>query len=425
MRAAFGWLLVLGIAAACGGDDAEPAPSKPAADAGAPEPAADGGMQTPGVSSEAGRGALVPPEGSVIGDFRWNLPPGFPLPVVPAGNPMSTAKVALGRRLFYDKRLSGNHTQSCATCHQQSLAFTDGRATGLGSTGEAHPRGPMSLVNIAYSASLTWANPLFAVGVLPEPLERQSELPMYGDAPVELGLKSQTQIEERLRGVAEYQPWFKDAFPDVAKPITAQNISRAIAAFQRTIISGRSPFDRYRTDGDESAISESAKRGYELFNSEELECFHCHEGFNMSDHVHWQGKPGLEMHYHNTGLYNVDGKGAYPEPNTGVYNVTMEPKDMGAFKAPTLRNIALTAPYMHDGTVETLSDVLDHYAAGGRTIRSGPNAGAGKNNPLRDKLLRGFKITEEQRADLIEFLKSLTDEELLKDPMLSDPWAED
>jgi cytochrome c peroxidase len=412
-----GMALLLGAAAACGGDSA--AQPAGAADAGAPDSAADGGKPM------SARGALVPPEGSIIGDFRWNLPAGFPLPVVPAGNPMSTAKVALGRRLFYDKRLSGNATQSCGTCHKQELAFTDGRATGLGSTGQAHPRGPMSLVNVAYASSLTWANPLFAFGVMAEPLERQSELPMYGDSPVELGIKSQTQIEERLRNVAEYGPWFEEAFPQQAEPITAQNISRAIAAFERTLISGRSPFDRYLNARDEDAISESAKRGYELFNSEELECFHCHEGFNMSDHVHWQGKPSVEVHFHNTGLYNVDGKGAYPEPNTGVYNVTMEPKDMGAFKAPTLRNIALTAPYMHDGSVSTLSEVLDHYAAGGRTLRSGVNAGAGKNNPLKDKLLRGFKLTEEQRADVIAFLMSLTDEQLLQDETLSDPWTDD
>ena len=190
------------------------------------------------------------------------------------------------------------------------------------------------------------------------------------------------------------------------------------------MISGRAPFDRFRTDGDASAISESAKRGYELFNSEELECFHCHEGFNMSDHVHWEGKPAIEVRYHNTGLYNVDGKGAYPAPNTGVFNVTMDPKDMGFFKAPTLRNIALTAPYMHDGTVATLSEALDHYAAGGRTLRTGPNAGAGKNNPFKDKLLRGFTLGDDQRADLIAFLESLTDEALVHDAALANPWGE-
>ena len=385
----------------------------------AAQPAADGG----GVAADGGASdALVPPEGSVIGDFRWNLPAGFPLPVVPRDNPMSVPKVALGRRLFYDTRLSGNGTQSCASCHQQRLAFTDGRATGLGSTGEAHPRGPMSIVNVAYSTSLTWGNPLFAIGTLPEPLERQSLMPLFGDAPVELGLSDQTQIEERLRAIEEYQTWFTEAFPDEAEPITTQNLTRALAAFERTLISGRSPFDRYRTQRDESALSESAKRGYELFNSEELECFHCHEGFNMSDHVHWEGKPTVEAHYHNTGLYNVDGKGAYPAPNTGVYDVTMDPKDMGMFKAPSLRNIAVTAPYMHDGSVATLSEVLDHYAAGGRTIKSGPNAGAGKNNPMKDKLLRGFKLSDEQRADVIAFLESLTDETFLTDPELSDPW---
>ncbi|MET0391346.1 MAG: MbnH family di-heme enzyme [Polyangiales bacterium] len=365
-----------------------------------------------------------PTDGSTVGDFRWNLPPGFPVPVIPENNPMSPEKVELGRRLFYDKRLSDNETQSCASCHVQSQAFTDGRATGLGSTGEAHPRGAMALVNLAYSTSLTWANPLFAMGVMDEPLERQSELPMYGDAPIELGLKSQTQIETRLQEAAEYREWFSAAFPEQDEPITAQNVARSLAAFERVLISGHSPYDRFAYEGDESALNDSAQRGYELFFGERLECFHCHAGFNFSDHVHYKGKPEIQKPYHNTGLYNIDGKGAYPAPNTGTFDVTQEPEQMGAFKAPTLRNIAVTAPYMHDGSIATLSEVLDHYSAGGRTIAKGEkNAGVGRNNPLKDPLVRGFTLTEQERADVIAFLESLTDEEFLKNPAFSDPWT--
>jgi cytochrome c peroxidase len=353
--------------------------------------------------------------------FHWNLPPGFPAPVVPRDNPMTEAKVELGRRLFYDKRLSGNESQSCASCHKQALAFSDGRATALGSTGELHPRGSMSLVNLAYSASLTWSNPLFAIGVLPEPLERQTQLPLYGDAPVELGLKAQSQPVQRLAEVELYRERFAAAFPDEPEPINASNIGRALAAFERVLISGDSAYDRY-LHGDDAALSGAQKRGQALFAGERLQCAQCHSGFNLSEHVHWQGKSQIELRYRNTGLYNIDGAGAYPAPNTGTFDVTMEPSDMGKFKVPTLRNIALTAPYMHDGSITSLSEVIDHYAAGGRTIASGPNRGVGRDNPLKDPLIHGFELTNDERRDLLAFLESLTDSAFIANPAFADPW---
>jgi cytochrome c peroxidase len=336
------------------------------------------------------------------------LPAGFSEPAVPADNPMSASKIELGRHLFYDLRLSDNQSQSCASCHRQDLAFTDGRATALGSTGHAHPRGAMSLANVAYAASLTWANPLFAEGVLPEPLERQSSLPIYGDAPVELGITSSAQLEARLHAVPEYRLGFLAAFPEEREPITAANVARALAAFERVIISGRSAYDRFVHEHDDTTLTPSARRGYGLFASERLGCTHCHGGFDLSDHV----RDGSPPRYHNTGLYDLDGKGSYPKPNTGVYAVTREPADMGRFKAPTLRNIAVTAPYMHDGSIATLSEVLDHYAAAGRS----------RDNPLKDALIRGFTLEAGERADLLEFFDSLTDEEFLHDPTLADPW---
>lgn len=368
-------------------------------------------------------GELAPPPGSVVGDFRWSLPKGFPLPVVPEDNPMSTAKVELGRHLFYDKRLSSNETQSCASCHKQELAFTDGRATGLGSTGEAHPRGPMAIVNLAYAPSLTWSSVKFSLEQTQSPLEQQTTAPLYGIEPIELGLANPAMSEERLRGIPEYADWFNGAFPDEQDPINASNMSKAIAAFERTLLSGNSAYDRYMA-GDDAALDESQLRGYELFNGEKLECFHCHSQFNLTDNVHWQGKSELELRYHNTGLYNIDGKGAYPEPNTGLYGETHNPRHMGMFKAPTLRNVAVTAPYMHDGSIKSLSEVLDHYAAGGRTIKEGPHAGIGSKSPLKDTLMRGFKLSEQERADVIAFLESLTDEEFLTNPAFADPWLE-
>ncbi|MEQ1908350.1 MAG: MbnH family di-heme enzyme [Vicinamibacterales bacterium] len=349
--------------------------------------------------------------------FQWNLPKGFPTPRVPADNPMTAEKVELGRRLFYDTRLSVNGTQACATCHKQALAFTDGRATGLGATGEAHTRGPMSLTNVAYSPVLTWGNPLMTS------LERQALVPMVGENPVELGLAGhEHDLFERLRTVPEYQTLFPRSFPNDADPISLQNIAKAIAAFERTIISGRSAYDRYQYGGDQQAISDAAKRGEELFFGEKTECFHCHGGFNLTETVDFAGKSELEVEFHNTGLYNIGRTGAYPTGNTGVHTVTGKPEDMGRFRAPSLRNVAVTAPYMHDGSIPTLETVLDHYAAGGRTIAAGAHAGVGADSPLRSGFVRGFTMSAQERSDLIAFLQSLTDQSFLTDPRLADPW---
>ncbi|WP_437686266.1 MbnH family di-heme enzyme [Sorangium sp. So ce176] len=357
--------------------------------------------------------------GGSEGAFDWGLPPGFPVPKVPQDNPMSAAKVELGRRLFYDRRLSGNGTYSCGSCHLQELAFTDGLGSAKGSTGEMHSRGSMSLANVAYLTTLTWGNPLL------DSLEEQALLPMFGETPVELGLAGREQeLFERLRDEPLYSELFPQAFPGDDDPIRLANITKAIGAFERSLISYRSPYDLYRYGGDPSGMSASALRGMDLFFSERLECFHCHGGFNLSDSVQHDGTTFTEVMFHNTGLYNIGGTGAYPEGNAGVYDVSGVEADMGRFRAPTLRNIALTAPYMHDGSVETLAEVLDHYAAGGRTIASGPNAGVGSENRFKSELIRGFDLTAEEKADVIDFLKSLTDDEFLTDPRHADPWAE-
>jgi cytochrome c peroxidase len=350
------------------------------------------------------------------GDFGWSLPPGFPEPIVPEDNAMTWPKVALGRHLFYDERLSKNETTSCATCHRQALAFTDARPAALGSTGQSHTRGSMSLANVAYATTLTWGHPYLTE------LERQAAVPLFGENPVELGWTSEAELEARLASIAEYDALFAAAFPDDAAPISVGNAGRALASFERTLISGRSPYDRWAYDADDNAISESARRGFELFYSEKLECFHCHLGFNLSDQVSYRGRAFPETPFHNTGLYNVDGQGAFPASSPGVYELTQEPADMGKFKAPTLRNIAVTAPYMHDGSIATLSEVLDHYAAGGRTIASGPNAGVGSDSPLRSELIRGFELSEQERIDVLAFLQSLTDDAFLTNPAYADPW---
>lgn len=330
---------------------------------------------------------------------------------------MSAEKVVLGRHLFYDTRLSGTGDFSCASCHEQRLAFTDGRARARGATGVLHPRSSMGLANVAYSPVLTWANPLM------RSLETQAIVPMFGETPVELGLSGQErQLLTRIGDDPRYQRMFAAAFPGGPSLVTLDRIVQAIAAFERTLISGRSPYDRYKA-GDARAISAAAKRGEALFFSEKTECFHCHGGFNFTGTTDYVGKGFAEIEFHNTALYNIDGAGAYPVPNTGVHEVTGNPDDMGRFKAPSLRNVAVTAPYMHDGSIATLDGVLDHYDAGGRTIRHGPNAGVGAASPLRSEFIKRIGFTPRERQDLLAFLRALTDEQFLTDPQFSNPWS--
>jgi cytochrome c peroxidase len=348
----------------------------------------------------------------VPGVYGWQLPAWLPPPPVPADNPMSVSKVTLGRYLFYDRRLSGNGKQSCASCHQQDKAFTDGAAQSVGSTGQRHPRGSMSLVNVGYAVTLTWSDPTTRL------LEDQMLVPMYGDHPIELGLDRGNKWMRAIEQDRSYRPMFSSAFP--GEIISATNVVKAIAAFQRSIVSVRSPYDRYHFGRDDTAVPDAAKRGEVLFFSPRVGCFACHGGSHFSLDMGREGFLPPPV-FHNTGLYNLAGPYSYPETNLGLYESTRNPGDVGKFKPPTLRNIAVTAPYMHDGSIATLEDAIDHYSAGGRTIATGPYAGIGRDNPNKSTPLRGFPLTPADRADLIEFLRSLTDTELLRDPRFSDP----
>lgn len=349
------------------------------------------------------------------GGYAWQLPAGFPRPVVPADNPMSEAKVELGRHLFYEKALSREETFSCASCHLQSLAFTDGKAQAVGVTGEVHPRGAQSLVNVGYASVLTWENNLF------ESLEVQARVPLFGDEPVELGMRGQEDLlVARLQADAEYTTRFEAAFPDDAPAVSLKNVLAALASFERAIISIDSPFDRY-SRGEDEALSGPARRGRSLFFSERMECFHCHGGFAFTDAVKHEKTGFVEKPMHVNALYNVDGQGGYPAASRGLIDVSARPEDMGRFKAPTLRNVAVTAPYMHDGSIATLREVIAHYARGGRLVETGPNAGDGALNPRKSEFVRGFEASEQDVTDLIAFLESLTDERLLTDPRFSDP----
>lgn len=350
--------------------------------------------------------------------YVWELPGGFPLPNVPDDNPMSGPKFELGRHLFYDRRLSGNGTQSCADCHHQDKAFTDGLTVPIGSTGEPGLRNAPSIANAAYAASLTWASPVLVT------LEQQIPLPMFGELPVELGLSGhEDEVWQALAVDPVYQDLFQDAFPtdDGAADVSTETVVFALASFVRGVMSGDAPYDRY-VAGDDTAMSASAVRGLSLFAGERLECTHCHGTFLFGSNVDFDGLAFPERVFHNDGLYDVDGDGGYPPTDPGLIHSTGLAQDMGRFKPPSLRNVAVSAPYFHDGSTATLDEVLTAYARGGRLVEDGPWAGDGAGNPYKSGLLAGFTLTDEERADLLAFFDALTDETLLSDPRLSDPW---
>ncbi|MEQ1567908.1 MAG: MbnH family di-heme enzyme [Myxococcota bacterium] len=350
--------------------------------------------------------------------FTWDLPTGFPVPVVPADNPMSAAKIELGRHLFYDPRLSGNETQACADCHLQELAFTDGRVVPEGSTGDPGVRNSPSIANAAWFSTLTWVNPVLVT------LEQQIPVPLFGEGPVELGLSGhELERWDELGADPVYAPLFADAWGElpVEERVTNETVVKSLATFVRATVSGDSPYDRY-VGGDPAAMSAAAIRGLALFGGERLECTHCHGTFLFDSAVAWEGLQYPQHLFTNDGLYNIDGAGAYPPDNPGLVTFTGELRDTGKFRPPSLRNVAVTGPYFHDGSVATLEEVIAIYERGGQLVESGPFAGDGATNPYKSGFLAGFTLTDTERTDLVAFLEALTDESLLVDPRLADPW---
>jgi cytochrome c peroxidase len=348
--------------------------------------------------------------------WSWSLPNFLPPPRVPADNAMSESRFQLGRKLFYDTRLSGNGKESCASCHLQRLAFTDGRKVAVGATGDTTPRNSPSIVNAAWRATLTWANPATVT------LEQQMEGPLFGESPIEMGVSdnNRKEILARFASDADYRRDFAQAFPGEADPFTFGNIIKAIAVFERGVVSTSSKYDLYLQG--KATLTPQETRGKDLFFGEKAECHHCHGSVNFDDQFYHAKSREVETPFHNTGLYDIDGKGGYPAPNRGVYENTHKPSDMGAFRAPSLRNIAVTGPYMHDGSVETLEEVIDIYAAGGRNVTSGPFAGDGRYNINKSSLIVPIDLSSQEKSDLVAFLKTLTDESLLTSPRFADPW---
>ncbi len=348
--------------------------------------------------------------------YQWDVPSGFPLPKLPEDNPMSDAKVVLGKALFYDKNLSFNQQQSCQSCHQQAYAFGENIAQSTGTTGHLHRRNAPVLVNVAYNKTLTWAHDGLTS------IERQVLIPMFNEHPVELGIAGhETEVLARFT-TAQYEILFDRAFPQ--QSISFELIVKALSSFVRSLISLDSPFDQYAYQGRDDAISASALRGMNLFFSEQLECHHCHGGFNFTQSTSHQKQLIDRRPFHNTGLYNVSysrGGQGYPEDDIGLAEISTIAADNGRFRAPTLRNIAVSAPYMHDGSIDTLSAVLDFYAAGGQQLTSGEHRGDGRQNPLKSRFVKGFAMSAQDKADLLAFLATLTDQKFLTDQRHAQP----
>jgi cytochrome c peroxidase len=262
----------------------------------------------------------------------------------------------------------------------------------------------MSLTNVAYNVTYGWADSSL------RSLEQQMAVPMFNEHPIEMGIKGhETEIVGRLEKDSGFARDFAAVFPGESRPISLTNVVKAIATFERTLVSADSAFDRYLYRDDRRAMTAAALRGKDLFFSKQLRCSECHASFNLSGPVTFEKALPVTALFHNTGLYDTDGRGGYPRTDQGLVEITHRPPDMGRFRAPTLRNVAVTAPYMHDGSVPTLRAAVAHYAAGGVA------------SPLKSDRIKGFPMTAAQTNDLIAFLDSLTDRGFLTNPAFAAP----
>ena len=301
------------------------------------------------------------------GSYQLDVPLGLDADQVdiPKDNPLTAAKVELGKLLFFDPRLSVDDTVACASCHSPQFGFSNGLATAIGVKGQRGGRSAPVAINRAFSTLQFWDGRAAS-------LEEQALGPIQ--ASIEMGhdLKA---VVAKLKGIPGYRKRFDNAF---GTDVTSEGIAKAIASFERTLLSGDSPFDRYEA-GTTSALSPAGRRGLEIFRTK-ANCTSCHVGVNFSNEK-----------FHNIGVGMEK-----PNPDMGRFAVTKEDADRGAFKTPTLRDVALSAPYMHDGSLKTLEAVIDFYDLGGT------------KNPWLDQEIRPLSLTAQEKQDLQAFLKALT-----------------
>ena len=317
--------------------------------------------------------------------FQPSVPKGIPENLwrkrIPANNPMTAEKVALGEKLYFDKRLSANGTVSCAVCHDPANAFTDLEAVSTGASGNLGTRNAPTILNAMFSERLFWDGRAGS-------LEEQAKQPLT--SPAEMGMGSYDHVVARVSAIPEYQKTFRRVFGRAG--ITIDTIAKAIAAYERTQVSGNSQFDRF-INGEETAISDAQKRGWKLFSGK-AKCIDCHSFSTESPFF-------TDFKFHNTGI------GA--NSDSGRFLITRKTTDIAAFKTPTLRDVELTRPYMHNGALKTLLDVVKFYNQGG------------EENPNLDKKMQPLGLTDEEMSDLVEFLRSLTSPDVLKKAQSSQP----
>lgn len=300
----------------------------------------------------------------------------------------------IGRLFFYDERISINKTKSCASCHNPQLAFTDGLKTPLGALGDTVIRNTPTIINLDENTIFNWADDRIAS------LQQQSNIPLFGRHPIEMGNDSfNTSSLDFAFADPLYQRLFAQKKID---KLDWTMVKDFIAAYVKTFNFHNSKYDKFLKGKQQLTADELA--GKKLFFSDKLNCKKCHSGNDFDEPEFTRMNP-----YQNIGLYCVGKDSLYGNNDNGLYNVNGDKDDIGKFKIPSLRNIAITAPYFHDGSATTLTDVVEHYARGGRKIEHGKNAGDGKLHPLKNQFISGFKITDKEKKQLISFLKSLTD----------------
>ncbi|MBP7257500.1 MAG: hypothetical protein KBA13_10490, partial [Chitinophagales bacterium] len=300
-------------------------------------------------------------------DFPLEIPKGFPKPFIPENNQPTTERIEFGRKLFFDPILSRDSTISCASCHFTDKKFTDGLAISIGIDNRVGIRNAPTLLNVAYLPTMFWD------GGVPN-LEQQVLAPIESHFEMDFNLPD---VVKRLNTIEEYKTLSLKAYNQLPSIFS---ITRAIACFERTLYTGKSKYDDYTYYNNKNAFSDSELRGMELFFGEEGDCFHCHGTFLFTDNS-----------FQNNGIYEF-------YSDSGRARITLNQDDVGLFKVPSLRNCEKTAPYMHDGSFETLEEVIEHYNSGG------------KNHPNQSSILRPLFLSQKDKSDLVAFLKTLTDE---------------
>jgi len=298
-------------------------------------------------------------------EYPYKVPLGLKAPDVPSDNPVTDAKVDLGKKLYFDKRLSRDGTISCATCHAPEKGWTDQAPVSTGIKGQKGGISAPTVLNSAYMGLQFWDGRAAS-------LEEQAKGPI--ENPVEMGSTHKLTVD-RLKTIKGYAPLFKKAFGD--EEIDIERVAKAIATFERTVLTGNAPYDKWQA-GDKKAMSASDVRGFNLFHGK-ANCAICHDGFNFSN-----------SDFHNIGV-GMQAK----EPNVGRYAQTKNENHIGAFKTPTLRNLKYTAPYMHDGSEATLETVVEYYNKGGFA------------NPHLDGRMKPLGLTEQEKKDLVAFMNAL------------------